>query len=277
MHTKYFALFALLMLAWTPWGKSYAADTTAQLTLARTIPGAFSKMYIDNMQNIYVLSESSNQLKKFNSNGDSAGVFNDVKRYGNLYSVDVTNPLNIVAYYRDYATAVVLDRFFNKINVIDLRRAGILQCKAVSYSYDNNIWAFDQQECKLKKIDANGNVIFSSDDFRILFAQAPNPTSIIDNDGQLFLYDPDKGWFLFDYYGAFKTQLLYPGWSDVTVVNQKMIGRDSALFYIADAKTYSLLPIKTNIALAGKQQVFFSLDHAYMLTSSGVEIYTIKL
>ena len=38
-------------------------------------------------------------------------VFNDVKKFGQATLIDVSNPLKVLLYYRDFATIVVLDRF----------------------------------------------------------------------------------------------------------------------------------------------------------------------
>jgi hypothetical protein len=86
-----------------------------------------------------------------------------------------------------------------------------MQAKAVAQSYDNNYWVFDELENKLKKIDDNGKILLESADFRILFSDAFSPQKIIDENGMLFLYDEQKGWLLFDYYGAFKQHIDYAG------------------------------------------------------------------
>ncbi len=75
----------------------------------------------------------------------------DVKRYGKIYSIDASNPLKILVYFRDFATIVVLDRLLTVRNTIDLRKQNIYQAQAVATSYDGNIWVYDELESKLKK------------------------------------------------------------------------------------------------------------------------------
>jgi len=82
----------------------YAFVSSAQDSAFRqksTIDGDFIDFTVDNLGNYYLLSKN-NQLKKLNADGDSAGVFNDVRRYGKLYSIDATNPLKILLYYKIY-------------------------------------------------------------------------------------------------------------------------------------------------------------------------------
>src|SRR3954468_21659991 len=132
--------------------QSFAAgDTTLQLQLTKTIPGSYSSFYSDNLQNVYLVAANTNQVKKLNSNGDSVAVFNISTRFGKVYLMDVSNPLKVLVYYKDFATVMLLDRFFAIRTIIDLRKLGITQVKAVALSYDGSIWLYDEGEGKLKK------------------------------------------------------------------------------------------------------------------------------
>ena len=109
------------------------AQDTSFFKLTGKLEGSYTDFNVDNLGNYYLLSKN-NQLKKLSSKGDSVGVFNDVRRYGKLYSMDVTNPLKCLLYYRNFSTVVVLDRFLNTVNTIDLRKQNIYQVKAIAQS-----------------------------------------------------------------------------------------------------------------------------------------------
>lgn len=250
------------------------ADTTLQLQLAKTIAGVYTNFYVDNLGNYYLLT-STNQVKKLNSNGDSVAAFNDVRRYGNVFSLDVTNPLKVLVYYRDFATIVITDRFLNVVNRIDLRSLNITQANAIALSYDNNIWVYDELEAKLKKLDDKGNLLFQSNDFRLLFPELPHPSDIIDSDGQLYLYDSKTGWYIFDYYGALKQKLSFANWKDVSVQNSVLTGRDSSVFYSCFPKQLQFNSIKTNISLPHIIKVQQQRDKMYVLTKQGLLLYTL--
>ncbi len=202
------------------------APTPLHLELSKTIAGNYINFYVDNMDNLYLIN-ASGQVKKINSDGDSIAVFNDVRRHGNLYSLDVTNPLKIIAYYKDFSTLLLLDRFLNIRNKLDFRSMGIVQVKAVCQSYDNNIWLFDESDSKLKKINENGKILFESSDLRLVFSESPDPSVLRDYNGLLYMYDSKFGWYIFDYYGALKTRLAFPGWKDVQVKDNYLTGRDT--------------------------------------------------
>ena len=85
----------LLCLCFSLFVSCAIAQNTPPLSfkLEKDIPGHFSKFYVDNLGNFYVLNEQQSQIKELNSNGDSLRTFDNVRRYGSIYSVDVSNPL----------------------------------------------------------------------------------------------------------------------------------------------------------------------------------------
>lgn len=230
---------------------------------------------VDNLGNIYVIN-SDNQLKKLNPQGDSLAVFNDVRRYGKIGSIDVTNPLKILVYYRDFTTIIELDRFLNIINTIDLRLQNILQAKAVGLAYDNNIWVFDELDARLKRIGDDGSLVDQSTDFRQLFDTVPDPAMILDRDGLVYLYDTARGVYIFDHYGTLKTHLDFPGWKDFNVIGRNMLGRDATKFYRYQQTTLDLQEEPIPAAYQGAGRIHITPTVIYVLKKTGLEVYTRK-
>jgi hypothetical protein len=101
-------------------------------------------------------------------------IYNDVRKFGTATMIDVSNPLKVLLYYKDFATIVVLDRLLNIRNTIDLRLQNILQAKAIGLSYDNKIWVYDELESKLKKIDEGGQLLLETLTFACCLASRPS-------------------------------------------------------------------------------------------------------
>ena len=57
--------------------------------------GGITDFTVDNLGNLYFVYQNG-QLKKLRPNGDSLAVFNNVRKFGKLYAVDVTNPLKVL-------------------------------------------------------------------------------------------------------------------------------------------------------------------------------------
>ena len=248
------------------------AQADRSFTFQRSIPGTFTDFTVDNLGNLYLISQNG-QLKKYSPTGDSMAVFNNLRRYGKLHSVDISNPLKLLLYYRDFQTVVILDRFLNTRSTVDLRKAGLYQVKAVAQSYDNNIWIYDEQESKLKKVGDDGHILDQSTDFRLLFDSVPSPAYIIDQNKQLYLYDSSKGVYIFDYYGAFKKRIQFTGWTDFAVINQTILGRDGKFLYRYEPGTLDLKQFPLPVYMLAAKKIVLGPSALYTLDEKGINVY----
>jgi len=251
-----------------------SAVSNDSFRLEKIIPGNFTMMDVDVLNNLYLIT-AGNQLKKYNANGDSLAVFNDVKKYGNPTLMDVSNPLKVLLYYKNYATVVMLDRLLSQRNSINFRQKNIFSVKAIATSYDNNIWLFDEQDYKLKKIDEEGKLLQESTDWRVLMDVVPSPERIIDNSNFVYLYDEAKGFYVFDYYGTYKNNIPFLGWQNIAVAGGKITGMQSNKLhsYVLESlndKTYTIPSSFNNYislkAMNGK---------VYVLKADALEIYSV--
>ncbi len=240
----------------------------------RFIPGSFTLMDVDVLDNIYLITEG-NQLKKIKANGDSAAVYNDVKQYGNPSILDVTNPLKVLVYYKNYSTVVVLDRFLTFRNSINFRKENIFRIKALTTSYDNNIWIFDEQDLTLKKIDDDGKVLGKTSDFRQIFDETPQPAQIIDRDDAVYLYDPAKGFYIFDYYGSFKSELPFLNWQHVSIAGGKILGFINDTLYSYEVNSLILKSYKLPAFFSNYTDIKAMNGKLYLLKKDGVDVYNI--
>ena len=230
---------------------------------------------VDNLGNIFLVN-TNGQLKKLSPAGDSVAVYNEIRKFGKLSSLDVSNPLKVLLFYKDFGTIVVLDRFLNRRNTIDARKQNILQAKAIGQSFDNGVWIYDELDGKLKRMDDNGNVISETADFRVLFDAPPSPQVIADADRLVYLYDPEKGLFVLDYFGTVRNKVALLGWTDVQVSGNRVFGRkgNSLASYIPG--TLDIREETMPSMLEGVTKVQVSRDQFYIHKDSVLHIYTIK-
>ena len=246
---------------------------TAFLKAVKTFRGDYTDFTTDNLGNLYVLTRN-NQLKKLSPNGDSISVYNDVRRYGKVYAIDATNPLKLLLYYKDFGTVVVLDRFLNVRTTLNLRQHNIFQVKAVSQSYDNNIWLYDEQEARLQKLDEEGNLLLQFADFRQGIDAAPSPVRLIDYDRQLYLYDPGTGLFIFDYFGSLKSRLAFTGWRDFQVVDNKIFGLKNNVLQQYQPGSLSLKEFPLGRAFLDSDKIILSTRLLYCLKNGVIQVYS---
>ncbi len=268
MKSKFFIFFILF---WLP---GFSQSDSA-FHLIRSINGDFTDFTADNLGNLFLVTRN-NQLKKLDAKGDSMGVFNDVRKYGKLYSIDASNPLKTLLFYKDFRTIIMLDRFLNIVNTIDLRSQNIFQVRAIAQSYDNNVWVFDEQESKLKKIGEDGKVISETADLRLVFDNAPIPTQIFDQNGFVHLYDPQRGIYIFDYYGALKSKIPLLNWKDVQVIGKTIAGRTDGKYitYVQGSLEMkdAILPKKIREA----EILQISPQGIYVLEQDGIRLYAFQ-
>lgn len=270
---KYFRFLLLIVIAFT--GSIVHAQDDSLFRFLKKLEYPISSFTVDNLGELYIIN-TDNQLKKYNEKGDSVGVFNQVTKYGKLSYVEAQNPWKAILFYKNYSTIVLLDKYLNVLTGINLRKQNIFQVKAVTTSYDNNIWLFDEQDNKLKKIDDGGNNLFETVDFRLLFDSVPTPQKIIDSDGFVYLYDPERGLYIFDYYGSFKNKLPFLHWTDIAVIEKQIYGFDKDHLYrytppFPNVKKYTLSP-----ELQNNNSIKVSNHRIYVLKNQQLEIYSLQ-
>jgi hypothetical protein len=214
------------------------------------------------------------QLKKFSVKGDSMGVFNDVKRYGKLTTINTSNPLRTVLYYKDFRTVLVLDRLLNAVNTIDLRKLNIFQVRAVAPAYDNSIWVFDEQESKLKKVGEDGKLLSETADLRLVLDEAPLPQKIFDQNGFVYLYDPAKGIFIFDYYGALKNRIALIDWKNLQVLGNNIVGVKDGKILSYKTGTLEISETPVPAYISNSKDLHITQVGIYVMDNTGVSLYS---
>jgi hypothetical protein len=244
------------------------------IVLEKIIPGQFQFMEVDVLNNLYLITPT-NQLKKLRANGDSLAVFNDVKKFGNPSLVDVTNPLKVLLYYKNFSSVVILDRMLSQRNTINFRQQNIFSVRAIATSYDNNIWLFDEQDFKLKKIDENGKTLQESTDWRLLMNDVPLPNTIIDANNFVYLYDKNKGFYIFDYYGTYKNNLPFMGWENVSISGKRLAGFSGKKYYTYELESLNLKSYQLPASFSNFSSIRTMNGKIYLLKKNGIEVYTV--
>jgi hypothetical protein len=269
---KLWLLFFALVIFYLPEVK---AQDDSLFRFLKKIEYPVASFTVDNLGELYLIN-TDNQLKKINEKGDSVGVFNQVTKYGRLSYVEAQNPWKALLFYQNFSTIVLLDKYLNVLGSINLRDRNIFRVKAVTTSYDNNIWLFDEQDNKLKKIDDNGKLLSETVDFRLLFDSVPTPQKIVDRDGVVYLYDPQKGIYLFDYYGSFKSKLSFLHWTDFAVIGKNIYGFDKENLYKYTSPFPDINKYKLPVALQNNNSIKLSNHKIYVLKDGKMQVYLLQ-
>lgn len=246
--------FLLLLVAKVTFGQM--AQSQQEPVLYKVFSDTLTDFEVDNLGKLYLIS-AGGRLKKLSETYDSISVFNDVRRYGALHNIDVSNPLKVLLFYKDFATIVILDRFLNIRSVLDLRQQGILQPMAITQSYDNHIWVYDELDSRVKKIDESGKMLLESPDFRVVFEVPPQPVKLEDFNKYLYAYDPQLGLLVMDYFGAYRNLVALLGLKNMHGMQQGIAAtnNEGLIYYKPGTLDTKTLPLPPGIIQAKKIRV----------------------
>lgn len=266
--------FPYLLFLWAMTALSPAiAQTDTLFTFQKVLKDSVASFSVDNLNELYVIT-TGNRLIKYGVNGDSIGVYNKLTSYGSLSYVEAQNPWKVLLYYKDFSTIVMMDKYLHELGSINLRNKNLYSVEAITTSYDNHIWIYEAQDGKIKKIDHNGSVLMSSTDLRQVFDEVPSPVQLLDHDGLLYLYDPEKGIYIFDYYGGFKRKVPMKGCYQIAAAGKNIYGfTDTTLLkYSNPLPDWESYPLPT--ALQYSQKVELTTQKLYALKNRGLSVFT---
>jgi len=188
----------------------------------------------DALQQIYIATHDG-KLIKLNKEGQLLFEYNN-KRLGSVGVIDASNPFNVLVYYPELATVILLDRTLSELKTINLFELNIFEPEAVAVSNDNNIWVYDPVNFQIKKISKEGEILFQSKYLNQVLDLNINPSYILERNNQLLLSDPLKGLFIFDGFGQFIQHLPIEGSTQFQIANDQLV-----YFKKEELYSYSLL------------------------------------
>lgn len=175
-------------------------------------------------------------------------------RFGRPLYADVSNPFKVLVVYKRIPALILLDRQLTFQGNILFQQKGLTNVAALTSSYDNRIWLYDQQLFTIRKYNEDFELLMESGDTRQLTGETIEPQKIFEQKSNLWLYDSSRGFFCFDLYGHFKNQLPFIGWKDAGCTEDVIFGRSADTLHIYDrnrfvSNDYSL-PVKSNEVLS---------------------------
>lgn len=175
----------------------------------------------DNLGNIYIIK--GEELIKYDPNGNLLQRHSN-KKLGKVYSVDVSNPLKILLFYKDFSTIVFLDnmlaQYGNPINLNDLQ---LEQASLSCSSHNNSIWVYDPISFQLIRLDQHLNVIQQTGNLVQQLGHEINPDFILEYNNWMYLNNPETGILVFDIYGTYLKTIPIKGIKEFQVMDNLLI------------------------------------------------------
>ena len=218
-----------------------------------------SCLSIDAKGNKYI-SDDLLTLYKYGPNNKLITNVNN-KSYGNITSIDCSNPFEIYVFYKDQNILVFFDNMLNIRGEVRLNDFQMNNVTCVSRSYDNHIWLIDMSENKLLKISKSGKRLAESNYLNSITRKQINPFKIWELNGQVHVADSTLGVFTFDIYTTLDKTYYTKSFSSITCntdylyYNQK----GAVVKYNKGLRT----PINTTTYIPSKAKLAIESDRLY--------------
>jgi hypothetical protein len=235
---------------------------TSSFVFERSFPGTADQILTDELGNIFLIGPR--RIEKRNMDGKLLFQAADLN-YGELSTVDLTNPLMPFAYYREQAKLVFLDNTLSQQGqTIDLFEKGFVQVEAICGSRGDAFWLWDARLSELIRVDRQFNALNSTGNLGVLLGLRLNPVQLIERGSAVYLIDPVAGLIVFDVYGKYRTRLpIFPD-GPLEVIEDRLVYVSEGMLHILD-QTYVgeeviPLPVATFRSFCLRKDKLFIVD-----------------
>ncbi len=224
---------------------------------------------VDNVGNVYLVK--GDEIIKFNAKGDLVKTYSN-KKYGKISSLDVSNALRILVFYKDFSQIVILDSQLSENGEnISLEDLGLEQCDLSCSSFNNGIWLYNRQNSELVRLTSDLKRTVSTGNLNAILETELHPNFIVENNGFVYLSNPQTGIFVFDIYGTFSKNIALKNLKEFTVDN-------NCIYFYQDKKIQSfdhklLNTMSLELADSSANQVIAQNKFIYMHYADSVCVF----
>ena len=207
-----------------------------EISLVETTPlDAETFIGVDSYNDIFYIKDQV-LCKK---NATSVFNFKDFQ-LGEIYSVDIVNPMNVAVYYQDFNTVVLLDNKLSEIERINFNNLSeFINSSQATIAANNSLWVFNMDSQQLELYNYRSNT-------KLLVSQPINGDvlSIASNFNYSFVLTAEK-LRAYNIYGSLLAEITHEGFQKIVQLNENLIAlKDNELYYI-DKETREITKIKS--------------------------------
>lgn len=241
------------------------------LTLESKVPFVADKFIgLDNYKNTYFIKD-----RVINKQGKEGNFkFNDLQ-LGRITSVDIINPLKVVAFFQDTNTVVLLDNKLSEIERINFNNLPqFLNVSTASNAGSNSLWLFnvDTQQLELYNYGSKLQTVVSQPFGGKLISQASNFN-------YCFTLTENK-LRAFNIYGSILNEASSEAYEKIIQQNENLIAlKENHLYYLPDfaKRNNESLQDITKLELPVKEIKDLQLTNDFLYIYDGENLHTFKL
>lgn len=220
---------------------------------------------IDHMGNVYVVNGS--QLSKYSSEGKQVCNFSD-SSLGNISSIDISDPLKILLFYRDFNQIIYLNNKLSNIgNEIDLYDFSDNETEFVCNSQKGGFWMYNSIKKQAFYIANNGEIAAQSILLGSFFDEA-EITKMFEHNSYLYLLYKNKGILQLDQNGQFVRKIPFQDIQDFQLIGNRIYYQTKTGIHLYQALNQSdqLIHTKEDSSMAiircNKDRIFIKNENS---------------
>jgi hypothetical protein len=258
---------------WTLALEAYSLHVTLDTSISPTvtIPLEGTLLTADKLQQCYVVT-TDNSLLKYNKDGQLLFQYNN-NRLGTLNWVDVTDPFNILLFYPDYFTVILLDRTLSITGEYQLYDLNITDVHVVAMDNDNNLWLYDDNTGKLIKISRAGELLEESVNTKLLLEKNIQPNAMLSANNMVYLNDPDVGILVFDNFGTYLKLIPLTDLDAFQIIDRQLLYQKEGQLYAYHLESMLTSAIELPFKLEQNDQLIIQKGVLFLLKEGDLLIY----
>jgi hypothetical protein len=204
---------------------------------------------IDPFGNLYLLRQER-EFVKYNRDGKQEASHTDLQ-LSELSEISSDHPFKAMIYYPEYELIRVFGNKLQMLAELKLTLYGFGEVTAVGPSTGYQaFWVFDATAQKLIRINQSYEIVDQGSDLIPVLAENIFPTMIKEREGWVYVYDPERGLYIFDNFGAFSRKLNITGARSFSIFNERIFYISGRQLFEFDRFTNS--PIRLDVELDGE-------------------------
>ena len=152
---------------------------------------------------------------------------------GTLSTLDASNSMKALLYYRDQAKIQFLDNTASELSgPISLHSFGLEQAMLACISFDNGFWVWLPSSFSLHRFNQQAQSVINIKNIQQLTGLDQfNPITMRERNNMLYLSDPESGIQVFDVFGGYVKKIPIAGIEHFRVLDERLLfQKDNSLF-----------------------------------------------
>jgi|YNPMSStandDraft_1061717.scaffolds.fasta_scaffold01113_10 hypothetical protein len=222
----------------------------------KTIVFKNQKIYSDIFQNIYI--QQNAKLYKIDTSGNILCSYSNIN-LGNINTIDVSNPLQILVYYNLYNSVQLLSNNLTPISQpINLDEIGFVNVNAICNSEQGGFWIYDGIKKQPVLINHKLETVYFGSQIPI-----NNIIKMIEFNGKLYIGSYNNGLWILDNKGNFSKFQAVENFFDFFIHNQQIMIVTNEHIKINDNIIFNFDKKPTSIAMLKKCLIISFNDTLY--------------